>query len=110
MNYQGTNNQANKKWPLDAESDAKGNNFTGNLDPQVGTVSRLGTCVQWTRIAASLWGTNAWMGPTLVDYHLSFLIKMKEKHDIVAQTGFNIFDPETFAQGLVVERNEQFLT
>ena len=40
----------------------------------------------------------------MVDYHLSFLIKMKEKHDIVAQTGFNI------AQGLVVERNEQFLT
>ena len=35
---------------------------------------------------------------------------MKEKHDIVAQTGFNIFDPEIFAQGLVVERNEQFLT
>ena len=50
------------------------------------------------------------MGPTLVDYHLSFLIKMKEKHDIGAQTSFNIFDPEIFAQGLVVERNEQFLT
>ena len=47
----------------------------------------------------------------LADYHLSnFFIKMKEKHDIVVQTGSYIFDPVIFAKEPVVVRNEQFLT